>query len=565
MTHIEPSRADHVRILSDAADITSLPDTVGLAIVQAADGVALYWRTADDGWAEQHFAPTLNTSQKMRRGDTPSLVDMGGESVVGVDAKGHLIATLSDASVQNLAGNLEGKMPDPAPVRLGRGDAYTLVQIDDEPVMGVDASGAFKMRLDDSVLNDVAERIELPSGRPVMADFVPDFDAWNVRQDGEMLYFNAHIYGDTAREYLRYGPGDPWANAHSEVLLRLIYGDEFTDTGPTQGPDHVAHIMTFNDDAGQSGLNGEAKLAQATDIQRCGRGFAATAADTYLKMCRGPKHWHGVRSETVMGADLDELTDGQGFSNLVECADQFRAALLPYKRFPAVQTVSLLQGATEDSPDYAAKLLTLCDEISQQIGARQFNLFQPVGDAFKGDYASVLQTPKAFVESGPLPIVLVSPLYWCERRAGSLIQITPESMTMLAELDGHATKGWLPPLAFLAEREGNMVTVDFEVMAKCKLVSPTFGLSIVCDNGVEITGWDVVPDPVTGEMTRLLIALTGAPVNGLIRYAYNNIDASFDLSGHLFCSGGDLRDDWSAPSRTGKTLHRHAFSFEFQI
>ena len=569
MDQNDTSSADEVRILGDTPNIDTalaeLPATVGLAIVPGQADMTMYWRAADGTWQTRRFGAMTADAPKMRRGDTPSLMDIGGESVLGVDALGRLIAKLSPVAIRALAQDLAGQMPDPDPIKLGRGDAQTLVSIGEEPIMGVDASGLLQLRLDETTLSDIADRFDMPGGRPGPAELVPDFDAWNVRQDGDMIYFNAHIWGPTAREYLRYGPGDPWANAHSETLIRLVYGDEFTDTGPNVGPEHVAHILTFNDDAGQAGLNGEPKLREADDIQRAGRGFAATASDSHLKHCRGPKHWHGVRAETVMGAELAELTTGQGFTNLVDTVEQFRVALAPYKRFPAVQSISILQGATEDSADYADQLLNLCGEISQKIGARQFNCYQPAGDAFKADYASVLQTPKAFVERGPLPIVLVSPVYWCERRPGSLVQITSESMTMLAELDGLAGKDWLPPLAFVAERDGNMVTIDFEVMDGRKLVSPSYGLSIASDNDVEIAGWEVVPDPVTGDMTRLMVALTDIPENGLIRYAYNNIDASFDLSGHLFCSGGDMRDDWSAPSVTGKTLHRYAFSFEFQI
>jgi hypothetical protein len=559
------SEANEVRIVSDQDSLDILPASVGLAVLQGPDTVSFFLRDPNNIWVEQQLIPAAQSGPKMRRGDVTSLVDIDEESVVGIDPLGRLIAALSPASVHELAHDLSDKMTEPSPVQLRRGDSYPLVEIGGEPVQGVDGSGALNMRLDDSVLKDIAERIPLPGGRPGPAEMIPDFDAWNVRQDGEMIYFNAHIWGPTAREYLRFGPGDPWANAHSETLLRLVYGDEFTDTGPVIGPDHFTHIMTFNDDAGQAGLNGESRLAVAMDIQRSGRGFAATASDSYLHNCRGPKHWHGVRSETVMGAELAELTQGQGFANLCDTVDQFRVALAPYNRFPAVQAVSILQGATEDSADYAVRLLNLCGEISQKIGARQFNCYQPVGDAFKADYASVLQTPKAFVERGPLPIVLVSPIYWCDRRPGSLVQITPESMTMLAELDGLAGKDWLPPLAFVAERSGTIVTIDFEVMAHRKLVSPSHGLSIVSDNDVEITGWEVVPDPITGEMTRLKVALTDEPRNGRIRYAYDNIEPSFDLTGHLFRSGGDMRDDWSAKSMTGKTLYRYAFAFEFQI
>ncbi|SEW42109.1 hypothetical protein SAMN04488515_2921 [Cognatiyoonia koreensis] len=572
MTKADASIPPHIRILADVADVdgalADMPDTVGLVVFLGAERICLYWRlSAGENWSSQEITERYQTraEAKLRRGDTPSLVTLGGESVVSIDASGRLVARLHPSTIADLARVLpEHELPRDA-VRLGRGDALPLISIGDEIVAGVDQSGLIDLRLSEDALADIAARFNVPGGRPVGPEMVPDFDAWNVRKDGDTLYFNAHIWGPTAREYLRYGPGDPWANAHREVLLRLVFGDEFTDTSPSVEIDHFTHILTFNDEGGQAGLNGEEKLRDADDIQRPSRGFASTAADTYLRHCRGPKHWHGVRAETVMGAELNELTQGAGLRNLIETIPQFRRALEPYGRHPAVQTVSILQGATEDSSDYAARLLTLCGEIAQSLGARQINLYQPVGDAFRADYASVLQTPKAFVERGALPVVLVAPIYWCERRAGSLVQVTPESMTMLAELDGLATKDWLPPLAFLAERDGNVVTIDFEVMKGHALVAPTHGLSLISDNDIEIEGWEIVPDPVTEDLTRLRVVLTGVPENGRIRYAYDNIEASFDLSGSLFCSGGDMRDDWSARSVTGKTLHRYAFAFEFRI
>lgn len=90
---------------------------------------------------------------------------------------------------------------------------------------------------------------------------------------------------------------------------------------------------------------------------------------------------------------------------------------------------------------------------------------------------------------------LVAPLYACPR--SGLVNPTPEAVTMLAELDAlcAADPSWLPPMAFLARRTGNIIDVDFEVMAGFSLLPSapvTLGLTY---SGAAITTAGVVDDP----------------------------------------------------------------------
>lgn len=505
---------------------------------------------------------------RLFRGDAASLVERDGEVLLGFDAEGRLIASGFGGSVETGA---DQAPQDPAsqPLALFRGDFQPLVQIGDEIIMGIGRDGRVRLQLDAEALNRVAAELPMPGGRPASPDEVLDFDVWNVRRDGEFLYFDAHIWGPVTRTYLRRGSGDPWVNARSEVLLRLLYGDELTDAPVDRNSDHFAHVLSINDGFGQSGLNGAAPENTPTDIQRVDKGFAGLAADSWLRNRRGrPMPWIGVRNEGVMGAGLDELAEGQGFTNLAACREAFATVLAPYGRRPAVDTVSLLIagiGAADTDADYAAKLLSLIQSITTETGARQVNLFQPPGCAFDGRHASVLGTTRTFVERGALPVIPVSPMYWCARRPGSMLQPDRVSMTMLAELDGLAGPGWLPPLAFAAELDGRDLHIDFEVMDGHKLIAPTRGLLLQSDNGAIIQTAEVTPDPVTGKMTRLSLALSDIPREGVISYAFGNKAPSHDLSGTGWCSDGDLHDDWSMPSVTGQTLRRHAFSFEIRL
>lgn len=509
----------------------------------------------------------------LQRGDAATLVSFDGTGVVSVDRDGKLSARLNSDTIEDAVkqfgetemGVLKSGLGLDEVIPLDRGDSHVLVELSEQPVLTIDRQGRTGFVPDEQTLNYIGEHVPLRGGQTASADLIHDHDAWNVRQSGDFLYYNSDMWDGVARDFIRRKSREPWINGRSEVLLKLLYGDELADAPVPSKPYHFAHIMSLDDDFGVQGLNGEVPEEDAKDILRVDRGFIASAADSRLANRSGPKHWIGARSEAVMGADLDELIEGQGFANLIRCKQQFAKVLKPYGRFPAVECVTLLMAAITNDESFSDKMLELIDKIVIETGARQINMFQPVGDAFNAEYPSVLGTIKSFVESGAAPTVLVSPMYWCERRPGGLFQPTRTSTIMLAELDGLAGRDWLAPLAFGAIVEENVIFVDFEVMDGYSLKAPTFGLTVSSDNNVEITSVNVRPDPETGKLTRLAITCSDVPIGGVLRYAYGNQDPSLDLSGTAYCSGGDLSDDWEHPSVTGNTLRRYAFSFEFKL
>ncbi|WP_252927151.1 hypothetical protein [Paracoccus sp. 08] len=237
---------------------------------------------------------------------------------------------------------------------------------------------------------------------------------------------------------------------------------------------------------------------------------------------------------------------------MLRARDQFVQQLAAYDRIGQFDAVTIMHGAGSDSPTYAADLRALVTKLGE-AGARQINVMVPCGTSQRGDFASTQATIEAFRDRGVAPMRLVAPLYACPR--SGLVNPTPEAVTMLAELDAlcAADPSWLPPMAFLARRTGNIIDVDFEVMAGFSLLPSapvTLGLTY---SGAAITTAGVVDDPLTGLMTRLRITLTTAAA-GTLRYAFGPAAAD-----------GNMRDNWSVMSRTGQPLYRHALPFQFEV
>lgn len=585
-----PSQPLFLLTAGEIASLCSLDPgdvTAGRFIAVGDDGVELWELSADTGpdgtdtprlRRLSAFATAPQISMKARRGDATPLVHIGDVPVVAIDGKGHLVARISPAALRETLAQMAAA-PDmnfgallriSTPLSLRRGDSSTLVKIGAAPAVAVRGDGSLAARLDEQSIAHIADAIPLPGGRPEPPDHLSAYDAWGARRAGDLLYFTGNLWGDHPRDYVKRGSADPWAVSISEVLLRLTFGDEYSDAPVSVPVDHFAHLLVFDDGAGVEGLGGDTTPQDKSveEIDRVGPCFSAASADSFLRYKKGAKPWIGVRSEAVPGATLDDLTIGVGFENLANALGHFRHVVAPYGKVAATDVVTIMHGNSDSDPDYKAKLLHLCRKIVEATGARQINLFQPVGSAFDHDAPAVMATVEAFRERGNLPLILVAPTYPAARRPGSMLQPTADTMTMLAELDGLARRDWLPPLAFAAERDGSTIAVDFEVMDGHSLIAPSFGLRFVTDAGVDIPvlGAIVTMDPFTGKLTRLTVTLDGAPDGpGELSYAYGNVEPSFDLSGTEYRSAGDLRDDWSMPSVTGGTLYRYAFAFRFYL
>ena len=554
-------------------------DPATACLVVDGSGMSLMLNGGDEGWIEKAYWPAapVEANISLNRGDDTPLVLADGQPIITVSSTGEVNLRLPpdaakavlDSVAKDTRSDTAGLAEQSEPIPLNRGDAMSLVDTEYGSVLTVNDQGEIGLRLDQSSQAALAKTIDLPGGRFETPDALKAYDAWNVRRDGDLLFFTALYSAAYPRGYMKYKHGDPWAESVSEVELHLLYGDELADTPVLHETEYFAHIPTLHDGFAQEGLDGHATDQEAHDIDRAGAGFAALAADTTLRHSKRNRPWIGVRSEACLGADFDELTDGQPFKNLAAVKEKFTTALAPYRKYPAVDKVSLLQGQADDSPDYKERLLALCRKIVAETGTRQINLFQPAGTALDGKVPSVLGVVEAFRERGDLPLVLVAPLYACERRPSSMCQPEADDMARLAELAGHATRDWLPPLAFQALYDGVDIVVDFEVQDGFDLVAPTHGLIFVdaaTDMLSAIADIRVEPDPLTQKKTRLRLIFDTPPMNGgVLRYAYDNLPPSRDLSSNRYCNFGNLRDSWEMPSISGQTLYRYAMSFEFKL
>lgn len=414
----------------------------------------------------------------------------------------------------------------------------------------------FQDALDEAVADAMATAI-IPS--PVNAERAGDVDAWNVWQAGDLVKFTGNVWGDMPREYMRLGQGAVWANGPSRARLRLTYGDDLANASTDREPSHFAHVATLADGEGQAGLNGTVAAAPATDIQRAGAGFSGVVADQVLANSTGALPLIGVRSEAVAGATLAQLSTGQPMLNLKRAQTEFTRVLGPYGKTAQVDAVSILHGAADDSATYAADLLQLTEDVIAETGALSVHVFQPAGTWQRGNWASALGTVEAWADRGDLPLVVVSPLYWLQLRAGTLATPDAASMTMLAELSALADNDWHGPHAFHAERSGTTINVDFEVMAGATLTATTEGLSY---SGGAINSVAVVAHPVSGRMTRLAITLGTAAAG---RLTYRRAATGSDNTRLANYGTAGIADNWTAPSVTGRSLKRAAHAFEFEV
>ena len=440
-----------------------------------------------------------------------------------------------------------------SPQVMGQGDYATVAQMNGETIIAASSTGRIRLVVDDWTLDDLENRLNISgsSAAPVSPSLLGGIDGWSVWLSDDLLTFTSIIEPfDYPREYVMKSGGDAWMNGDPIVPIRLIYGDGLGLAPASDDPERVTQIPTLSDGAGQDGLDGAIPSGPATDITRAGAGFAALSADVALSGATGLAGWIAVRSEAVTGASLPSLLTGQPWNNLVRAKDQFVARLAEYNRTGQLDAVTIMHGAGDDSVSYETDLLSMLAQL-EGIGARQINVFVPCGTTERGDFASTLATIEAFRNRGSAPMRLVAPLYPYPR--SGLATPTPESVTMLAEMDAYcaADPDWLPPLAFSAVRTGTTVNVDFEVMSGRYLFAPSAsGWSYSGANVVSVT---VVNDPITLLPTRIAVELDAA-ASGTLSYAHSATVAE-----------GELRDDWTAPSRTGQPLYRYALPFTFEV
>ena len=507
---------------------------------------------------------------------TVRLADLAAEAAARANADATEATVRATADTAEAAARASGdaalaKRLDPAVI--ARGDGMVLAEINGVPVLGLAGDGTLIARFPDGIggggeitiddvigLRDALDNGAGGGATPASPDLAGDVDAWEVWQDGDLVYFTARLWGDYPRQYVRRGTGDAWANGPSRARLRLAYGDDLANAATDRGPARFAHVATLGDGEGQDGLNGAVPSQDATDLARAGLGYPGLVGDQWLARRTGSLPLVGARSEAVAGATLAQLRTGQPMLNLKRAVTQFTSVLGPYNRTAQVDAVSILHGAADDSATYADDLLTLTEDVIRETGALSVHVVQPAGTWQRGNWASALGTVQAWRDRGALPLVVVSPLYWTGLRAGTLATPDAVSMTMLAELDAIAGNDWFCPAAFLAARSGATINVDFEVMPGATLTATPEGLA---HSATTITGVQVVAHPVSGAMTRLAVTLASAVAG---RLTYRRAVGGTDNTRLANYGTAGIADSWSAASVVdGRTLRRPAYAFEMEI
>ncbi len=518
-------------------------------------------------------------------GDSAVLVTMNGVPVTGYNAAGQMLA---EPAPQMVAATFAGVTPAQADQiaqqsdyvaglildeAMRPGDSAIAMRLNGVAIMGVTPEGHIDLRLAPGALADIAARLDLDDmvieAAPLPStDLAGDVDAWNVWQRDSLVYFTGRVWGDRDRGYVRMLPnGEAWAQAPSLMQVHLAYGDHTANIAPSIVPSHVVHIATLADGFDQAGLDGAAPTGPAADFARAGAGFAGLIADCELEAATGALPRFGARSEAVEGASLADLGTGQPLANLTRAATEFARLAALYGGSSHVRSVSILHaGDAASATAYRDDLLGLVEAVSLATSADMIGVFGPAGTWDDGTDPAILGAVDALAARGGLPMIPVSPLHWCGIAPGTVGTPDAPSMTMLAELAAQAAEhsfgwagaglGWYGPVVIDARRSGTDLFVDFEVMEGFDLIAPTYGVSY---SGATITGMGVIADDV-GRMTRLQITLSAASAGRLdVAYGRTGTDPT------KFANRSDLRDSWSAPSRTGGTLYRYAHPVSIEV
>ena len=458
-------------------------------------------------------------------------------------------------------------MPDDPFVPAIGPDSGVLIRAENGDVVTYDATG-LTLRLSDTVLADLRTRLALPGAALDVADHLGDIDAWHLRAEGDWLRFSALLEPDLGpREYQRpVAGGDIIASAPGPLQALLSLGGA-RRAGFNDGPPGFGyHILAPGDDIGSVGFEGTGTAQPTAGLQRiphCSRD--ALIADTLLGWRRGALRGlplFVVRAETDGSASAADLGHGVAYANLLVALDNLVTAAAALGKRPKVLAVSLDYGPEDirNTPAaFAAAMRALMRQIERDLAARDLQrpIFLLPFDAAAPQAAAFGAWELAW-SHGDHSVALPAPGYMFEQTR--FARPTDAGRRRQAEMDAHAIvaltrrESWFCPLLLLAEHQGRTIRVTARALADLVLdgadpfkAGATCGFSLSgTAKPVQITAATLAPD----DPQSLILTCDRVPDGP-------------EVALHYACGGansGSVRDQWSAPSRSGGTLlHRWAY------
>lgn len=480
-------------------------------------------------------------------------------------------------------------MPDqPNPPREST-EQGVILRASNGDVIGYDETGLI-LRLSDRVVADLSERLRLSvtaaSDKAAPAQPLPDdLDAWNIRQEGEWICFDANLPGAQGpRGFRRHVTGGAViAQARGPLLGILGIGGARAALANPGAGSFPWHVLAPADDIGAVGhagvelavetahlepLREQTHEALLAEVLLADRRAASQALPLYL-----------VRAETDSAARAADLGHGRAVENLERAAANLIAAgatLGTGARLLAVTLDYCLEDISGDATAYRDGIIALMARLTDQMNA----LGQPAprflatfdcGTHEITDGAALDGQWELSWNHADHALTYVAPGYmFALDDTGRLTEAgrrTKAAMGAAALTALEAGQDWFCPTIQLAERAGKDIRLTCKAMDKLVVEKADpfdagkaagFRLDGVT-NGARITGIAIDPD----DSRTLVLSCSKRPKGTDLVVAY--AAGATAWNGPWPANRGAVRDAWSRSGPDGQPLHRWALPARLRV
>ena len=444
-------------------------------------------------------------------------------------------------------------------------DVRVLLRAQNGDVIRFDETGLI-LRLSDRVIADLRKRLFAP----LDAEVLGDVDAWNLRQKGDWIFFDANLPGmPGARGYRRaLSGGAILAETPGPVLGVLSLGGARRMRAIPGQNAFPYHVIASEDDIGAVGMAG---IEDASETARA-EGLREQTLDALLagEMLRlRQRAGRGlplimVRCETDRAASLSQLGEGKAFENLMRAIANLKLladSLGKPAKLVALSVDFVLEDVQTPESEFVPAMRGLLERLGQAFWEHDLRpvpalmMFDTLANQLGRDRRQA-QWDLA-VYGGPMGPVFTLPSYAVEM--DDTLRPTEAGMRLRARTEAVAVeemaagRDWHCPCFILAEREGErMIRVRSD--AKMPLVIEAADpFEAGSDYGFQIEGpkGGCVVSSVSidsKEPRDVLIELEDeAPRNGLVlSYAWEGPGALRDSWASAFAP--DVKR-WALPTR----------------
>ncbi len=449
-------------------------------------------------------------------------------------------------------------------------------------VIGYDETGLI-LRLSDRVVTDLAERLNLSAHGPggngaatgPAAPLPDDLDAWNIRDEGDWICFDANLPGAQGpRGFRRHGTGGAIiAQARGPLLGILGIGGAraaLADPGAGAFP---FHVLAPADDIGAVGHAGEGLAVETGALEplreQTHEALVAEAllAERRVRLQSLPLYM--VRTETDGAAKAAELGKGRAVENLERAAANLVAAagaLGTGARLLAVTLDYCLEDLSGDPAAYRDGIIALMARLTDTF--HKLGLPAPLflasfdcgtheiseGPALEGQWElSWNHADHALTFAAPGYMFALDD-------TGRLTDAGRRTKAAMSAAALAAGGPWFCPTIQLAERAGEDIRLTCKAMARlvidpsdpfCAGKAAGFRLTGVT-NGAGITGVEIDG----GDPRAVILRCSKRPEGADLTVAY--AAGADPWAGPWPANRGALRDAWEKPGPEGQTLHRWA-------